>query len=114
MAIEQDRDYVVRIAVLESQLHGLRDNIVLQAKEYERRLSELNHEYQRQTERNAQYVSREAWELRSREIERAMELRNKEVDSRLLAGDKWRWISIGASGAGGGLLGAFISKLFSG
>ncbi len=90
----------VRIAVLQEQITGLKDAIVLQAKENERRLQELNHAHQAQIDRNAQYVSREAFELRTREIDKW----RREVDM-------WRWISIGAGIAGGGAAAAVFKVL---
>ena len=92
----------IKIAVLESLLQGLRENIALQAKEYERRLTELNHAHQNQIDRNAQYVSREAWELKLSE----QESWRREVD-------RWRWIAVGAGIAGGGLT-AIVTRLIAG
>ncbi len=93
-------DAAVRIAVLESQIKGLRENIVLQAREYERRLSELNHAHQLQIDRNADYVSREAWDMK-----------NIELESWRRTIDQWRWISIGLGIAGGGVAG-WIARAF--
>jgi len=39
----EDNDHNSRIAVFESEIRWLKENIALQAREYERRLSELNH-----------------------------------------------------------------------
>ena len=89
-----------KIAVLQTELICAKDAVIKQAAEYERRLTELNHSHRQQVERNAHYVSREAWDLR-----------NKELDSRLLNIDRWRWMSVGAASAIGGILGALIQRL---
>ncbi len=140
----------VHIAVLQTEVTNLKQSIKLQAAEYERRLGELNHAHQIATERNAEFVSREAFEQRDKELDnrirelnhkidlrnsevdarlesRAKEIdnrlearnkeldsrtesRNKDVDIRLRDGDRFRWISIGASGVAGGLIGTFVSR----
>jgi hypothetical protein len=91
-----------QIAVLQERLRGAELALQNQADEYERRLQELNHAHQQQMERNAEYVSREAWDAQNR----AIDIWRREVD-------KWRWISIGAGIAGGGFAG-FIAKIISG
>lgn len=92
-------DHMTKIAVLETQLVGLREAISLQAREYERRLQELNHAHQNQMDRNAQYISREAWEIRNAEIDKW----RREIDM-------WRWVSIGAGIVGGGL-GGIVGRM---
>lgn len=91
------------LAVLRAELEASQEARVLQAKEYERRLQELNHAHQIQTERNAQYISREAFELYT-----------AKVDEWRRAVDQWRWFAIGAGIAGGGLTGGLLSRLMSG
>jgi hypothetical protein len=49
----------VRIAVLEQQLRDRDIQLALQAKEYERRLDELNHAHDKQVEDQRTYVSEE-------------------------------------------------------
>lgn len=73
---------LVEIAVLKEKLAGVREAISKQALEYERRLQELNHAHQQQQDRNAQYVSREAWEAR-----------NEMMDDWRRDVDKSRWIA---------------------
>ena len=58
-----------QIAVLQERLRASEIALSSQAREYERRLTELNHAHQQQQDRNAQYVSREAWELNNKEGE---------------------------------------------
>ena len=91
-----------RIAVLQEQIHALKEGIAHQAKEYERRLSDFNHSYQKQSDRDSHYVSRESWELRNTELEKW----RREVD-------QWRWVSAGAGLAGGGLA-ALIIRILGG
>lgn len=62
-------DEAVKIAVLEERVRGLDKALLLQASEYERRLDELNHAHAQQVERNAQYVSRELWDSRNKEVD---------------------------------------------
>src|ERR1700691_3540245 len=50
-------DYAVRIAVLEEKVAAQRREIIDQAKEYERRLTELNHAHDKQVRDQQTYVS---------------------------------------------------------
>jgi uncharacterized protein YjbK len=89
----------VRLAVMESQMADLKHGIALQAREYERRLEELNHAHERQVESNRHYVSREAWELK-----------HSELEIRVLTIDRWRWMSLGAASSIGAILGALMVR----
>lgn len=104
---------VVKIAILETRVSGLKENIDLQAKEYERRLQELNHAHQIQMDRNAQYISREAFELYSTGVASSTAIRTAEIDKWRREIDQWRWISIGAGLCGGGLV-AMLARLIGG
>ena len=73
---------LVEIAVLKERITGMKGEISKQALEYERRLQELNHAHQQQQDRNAQYVSREAWEAR-----------NAMIDAWRRDVDKQRWVA---------------------
>ncbi len=126
---EIDHQSAVRLAVLETRLNGTLESISLQAKEYERRLGELNHSHQQQVDRNATYVSRELWDSKLTEWEtwrRQIEQRNsaylasatwesaqKEWDTWRRQIDQWRWISIGAAAASGAVAG-YLTKLLAG
>jgi chromosome segregation ATPase len=50
------------IAVLQQQIRGLENARDLQAKEYQRRLEELNHAHAKAEARNAEYLPRELFE----------------------------------------------------
>jgi hypothetical protein len=63
-----NHDYAVRIAVLETLLKKADEARALQAREYERRLQDLNHAHQQAMERNATFVSRELYESGVREL----------------------------------------------
>ncbi len=97
-----EHEGLVRLAVLETRLNGTIENITLQAREYERRLGELNHAHQQQVDRNAEYVSRELWDTKVAE----WETWRRQID-------QWRWISIGVAAGAGGLAG-YIARLLGG
>jgi hypothetical protein len=61
-------DYAVRIAILETKLHAADEARTLQAKEYERRLQDLNHAHQKAVEERATVVSRELYDSGIREV----------------------------------------------
>jgi hypothetical protein len=65
---EPTNAYGVRIAVLETQLAAAGDARDLQAREYERRLSDLNHAHQQASERNAEFVPRALHDSLEREL----------------------------------------------
>ncbi len=102
---------IVRIAVLQEQITALKESIVLQAREYERRLSELNYAHQNQLDRNEQYVSRESWEIKNAANERAISERYALIDEWRRSIDKWMYISIGAGITGGGLMALVVRLL---
>jgi hypothetical protein len=60
-------EYSVRIAILETKLEAADSARVIQAKEYERRLQDLNHAHTQAMERNATFVSRELYDAGIRE-----------------------------------------------
>ena len=95
-----DDSLICEIAVLKERLASTAEAIKKQAIEYERRLQELNHAHQQQMDRNAQYVSREAWEIY-----------NGKMDDWRREVDRWRWISIGAGCAGGGGVALLLKAL---
>lgn len=93
-----------RIAVLEAIIDGLKDSIVLQAKEYERRLTELNHAHARATTDAARFVTAELFYSKYDELAKwRSEL------------DQWRsrviGIAIGAGLAAGGMGGLVTGLL---
>lgn len=94
----------ITVAVLEERIRNLDKALELQAREYSRRLEELNHSHQQQVDRNAMYVSRESWELSNKELNKALEIRAQENAVWQRAVDRWRWISVGAGVAGGGII----------
>ena len=57
----------VRLAVLEERVANRDDALALQAKEYERRLADLNHAHQLAEEKNRNYVTREVYDGTVRE-----------------------------------------------
>jgi hypothetical protein len=57
-----------RLAVVEARMEERDKFLALQAKEYARRLDELNHAHANAVERNSLYVTRETWEAGHREL----------------------------------------------
>lgn len=51
-----------KVAILEERLRALREGIDKQAKEYERRLTELNHAHEKQVQDQATFVSNDRYE----------------------------------------------------
>ncbi len=102
------QDAAVRIAVLETQIKGLKENIVLQAKEYERRLTELNHAHDQAVTDKAKFVNLDIFYAKLEEISKW----RSEMDS-------WRnrvigiYIGLGlASGVVSGLITVMVSRFF--
>ena len=60
--------YAVRIAVLEEKVRSAAEAKTLQAAEYERRLTDLNHAHDQAMARNVDYVSRELHDAAVREL----------------------------------------------
>jgi ElaB/YqjD/DUF883 family membrane-anchored ribosome-binding protein len=90
------------IAILQERLRSSDEALKSQAREYERRLQELNHAHAQQIARNAEYVPRESFDSR-----------NAQIDEWRREVDKWRWISIGAASVTGtvtGIIGALIIR----
>ena len=58
-----------RIAILYERIAGVETALTLQAKEYARRLDELNHAHQQAVDRYEQFTPREMWTIRNREID---------------------------------------------
>jgi hypothetical protein len=52
--MDSDHD---KIVALEVRVNGMKENITLQAREYERRLGELNHAHEKQVQDQATYIS---------------------------------------------------------
>src|SRR5437667_5151568 len=84
------------IEILKVRLEAANEAKQLQAREYERRLMELNHAHAEQVERNAQYVSREAFDLAHQAHEAKDDARFRELETRFRLLDRWLWLSIGA------------------
>lgn len=61
-AVPDISDLLVRIAVLEERLKAMGEALRLQAKEYERRLLDLNHAHEKQVEDQRTYVSLDKYE----------------------------------------------------
>jgi hypothetical protein len=101
-----------RITRLEAQLQSSDRALEMQAREYERRLGELNHAHARALEAQNTTVTREVYDINKREM---MEWR-RVVDSRLdrSAGANSFWASVAMSAFA--LLAALVSlvKLFGG
>jgi TolA-binding protein len=96
-----------RVAVLETRLNDSQAAIILQAKEIERRLDELNHSKRLDAERGKEFITKSEYETK-----------HKELTNWQLQMEAWRsreagfkiGLVIGAGLAGGGI-GALIMKL---
>ncbi len=100
-----DHEALVRLAVLETRLNGTVENIALQAQEYERRLTELNHAHARATEDRNKYVGVDLFYSKIDEIAKW----RSEMD-------QWRSKIIGIAigvGSFGGLIGGAIAGIIS-
>lgn len=91
------------VAVLQERLSNGNEAVKLQALEYERRLTTLNHAHEQQVQRNLDYVSRETWEQKNVELEKWQR-----------GIDQWKWTSLGIGGLTGAGLAALVNKLVSG
>ncbi len=108
----------VRLSILETLLTERQKQVDLQAKEYERRLNELNHSYEQQMQRNTDYVLRETWELRHDELMKQVQHHNGYDTEKFAEIDRWRarllgvavGVAVGAGIAGGGIT-ALIMRL---
>ncbi len=102
---ESFRDALIKIAVLETEVRGLKENIVLQAKEYQRRLSELNHAHDQATADKSAFLRKDTYDAKIAEFAKWQN------DM-----DMWRarvlGIGIGA-GIGGGLAGGGVVALLT-
>lgn len=128
-------DALLKIAVLETQLQGMRDSVKLQAYEYERRLTELNHAHAQATQDKQKFVNSDLFYSKMDELHKQraeadqlharllhtdiFTFKMAEIDKRLGDIDNWRsriiGIGIGASMAGGvagGGTAALLMKLF--
>lgn len=90
-----------KIAVLEAQLDGVKDNIAKQAGEYERRLMELNHERER-------YITQATFDTYRAATQAALDAYKLAIEAWRRDVDRWRWIQVGAGLAGGGIAGALM------
>ena len=101
---EDSCEHLLKIAVLEAQLAGMKENILLQAKEYERRLTELNHAHARAADDRTKFVSNELFSAKMSEFVK--------WQSNI---DQWRskvfGIVLGAGLTGGGLAGALSAAI---
>ncbi len=97
-------DHLVKIAILETEVDNLREAIRLQANEYERRLTELNHAHARATDDRNKFVTTDLFYSKQDELSK---WRNEL--------DQWRsrimGIAFGVSAATGALAGV-IMRLF--
>lgn len=101
------------VEVLKSRLSSIEKAIDKQAIEYERRLTELNHAYKQQVERNATYVPRETAEANQKTLDATLGALSKQINDI----DAWKQritgiqigIAIGAGLTGGGV-GALLVK----
>lgn len=97
----------IKIAVLETQVHGLKKNIKKQAKEYERRLTELNHAHANAQSDKLKFVNSELFYSKYDDLAKW----RGEMD-------QWRSRIVGmtvgaglAAGALGGLITGLVIKL---
>lgn len=101
---DNDNQYLrSRIAVLESNIVWLKENVKLQANEYERRLTELNHAHAQATLDRNKYLSAEMFYSKMTELDKW----RSDVDT-------WRarimGIAIGV-GAVSGAIAGFVMRL---
>lgn len=97
--------YLVRIAILETQITNLKENLTIQAREYERRLTDLNHAHAQSVSDKATYMTKELFDSKHEELI----VWKSELD-------RWRAklygfaLGIGVAGglAGGGIAGVLI------
>jgi hypothetical protein len=129
---EQNANIVRDIAVIQTKLDNILIAIEKQAKEYERRLQELNHAHQQQMDRNATYIARETYEADGKTMDAKMGALSKQVNDidtwkqtmngvREIVADLTAWkqrltgiqigIAIGSGLTGGGVV-ALIFKVF--
>ena len=105
MSIENDRELYERVTVLEVWREAHDRALTMQAKEYERRLEALNHDYTRHQQALATYVSRAEWNAEAKVMAAAIQ-----------SFDRWRSWVIGFAAAMavvGGVVGGAVVKLFS-
>lgn len=98
-----DVAYRSRIAVLESEVRNLKESIALQAREYERRLGELNGERARECEDRVHLMTREVCAER-----------HEKLDEWKAGIDTWRAGLIGTAfgiGLASGVVGSVLSAL---
>jgi hypothetical protein len=74
-------DYAVKIAVLEEKVQAAEREKILQAKEYERRLSDLNHAHEQAVKRNAEFVSSELHDAGMRELRTSVKTVEDKADA---------------------------------
>jgi len=107
-------DLAIRVAILETQLEAAQMAMKLQAREYERRLDELNHSHAQQVARNANYVGREVWDLHVTGNDAKFNILSDRLNRFDVTHSRLTGMAIGISiGAGfaGGSVGALIMKL---
>jgi hypothetical protein len=66
--VNEPNEYSVRIAVLETKLTAADEARALQAREYERRLSDLNHAHAQAEARNANFVRMDIYDAGMKEM----------------------------------------------
>ena len=72
-------ELLVKIAVLHEQIKSSDKSLLIQAKEYERRLESLNHEAERLRVMQATYLPREVYETHHKELKNKIEALQKLV-----------------------------------
>lgn len=101
---QENNNYLIKIARLERDVAHLKESIKLQASEYERRLTELNHAHAQSVVDKAKFLSADLYHAKMYELEKW----RSEIDT-------WRariiGIAVGAGAVSGGAVG-FILRLF--
>jgi hypothetical protein len=97
-----EADQQVKIAVLENEVRNLKSAIELQAKEYERRLSDLNHAHAQATVDKSKFVSGELFYAKLDEVAKWRSEMEK-WQSKVIG------IAIGLGSAAGGIAGIIAS-----
>jgi len=103
MSVENDRALYERVTILETWREAQGLALLMQAKEYERRLADLNNEHARHERALITYVGRAEWEADK-----------KVTAAAIVAIEKWRSYVIGFAAAFaiiGGIVGGIIARV---
>ena len=117
--LKEHRDQrITTLAERTDEKFATRDEaLALQATEYERRLSDLNHAHEQARQKEADYVTRDKYEDSKLAEAEALKLALQASDARLNALENWRSRTIGAAlvlTLLAGALGAAIVRAFGG